>query len=158
MTKKDRPAWARMRAALWPEESAETHAATIDQLLASAAAWSFIAESETRALGFAELALREYANGCESQPVPFLEGIFVEAAFRRQGIGALLIAEIERFCLARGWREIGSDTQIDNLGSQAAHRGWGFCETERVVYFRKILSLLETGEPLEQTRHWPNDS
>jgi aminoglycoside 6'-N-acetyltransferase I len=86
------------------------------------------------------LALRKYANGCDSRPVPFLEGIWVDAAFRRRGIGARLIEHIEAFVAARGFREVGSDTPLDNRASQAAHRAWGFCETERVVYFRKLLS------------------
>ncbi len=38
---------------------------------------------------------------------------------------------------------MGSDTEIENGASQAAHSAWGFCETERVVYFRKLLSLRE---------------
>jgi len=40
---------------------------------------------------------------------------------------------------ARGFAEIGSDADIANSASHAAHRGWGFVETERVVYFRKVL-------------------
>ena len=40
---------------------------------------------------------------------------------------------------ARGFREIGSDALLDNRASHAAHAGWGFAETERVVYFRKVL-------------------
>ena len=134
----DRAAWAAMRAALWPEEDAEAHARGIDTLLARGDAWCFIAEElSTGAVGFAEVAIRPYANGCDSQPVAFLEGIWVAAPARRRGIGAQLIAHIESFLLARGFRELGSDTPLDNLLSQDAHRRWGFAETERVVYFRK---------------------
>jgi aminoglycoside 6'-N-acetyltransferase I len=43
------------------------------------------------------------------------------------------------FLASRGYRELGSDALIDNSASHAAHRGWGFAETERVVYFRKSL-------------------
>jgi aminoglycoside 6'-N-acetyltransferase I len=75
----------------------------------------------------------------DSQPVPFLEGIFVRPQFRRLGVGARLIAHIEDFVAARGFHELGSDALIDNHESHAAHRGWGFSEMERVVYFRKIL-------------------
>jgi aminoglycoside 6'-N-acetyltransferase I len=46
---------------------------------------------------------------------------------------------VERFVLARGYREIGSDAELHNVQSHAAHLGWGFSETERVVYFRKAL-------------------
>jgi aminoglycoside 6'-N-acetyltransferase I len=71
--------------------------------------------------------------------VPFLEGIFVREEFRRRAIGARLVAYAEQFTVARGFTEIGSDAEIANLASHAAHRSWGFGETERVVYFRKVL-------------------
>ncbi len=41
--------------------------------------------------------------------------------------------------VARGLRELGSDALMDNTASHAAHRAWGFTETERVIYFRKVL-------------------
>lgn len=141
MSALDRAEWLKMRKALWPDESPSLHATEIDRLLQADDAWGFIAESrEGAAAGFAEIALRKYANGCDSQPVPFLEGIWVDLRFRRQGAGGKLIRHIETFLAARGFCEIGSDTQIDNGISQAAHIGWGFSETERVVYFRKVLS------------------
>ena len=141
MQARDRAAWAKMRAALWPDATVQLHAAEIETFLVGSDAWSFIAETtEGEPAGFAEVALRPYANGCEIRPVPFLEGIWVEPRFRRQGLGAQLIAHIETFLAARGFREIGSDALIDNRVSHAAHRAWGYSETERVVYFRKVLN------------------
>jgi aminoglycoside 6'-N-acetyltransferase I len=136
----DRSAWAEMRGALWPESDLPTHAAEIDDMFDSTGVWGFIAEIDGAPVGFAEIAIRPYANGCDSRPVPFLEGIWVKAPFRRQGIGAHLISHIEAFLTARGFHEIGSDTELENLASQRAHSGWGFSETERVVYFRKLLT------------------
>jgi aminoglycoside 6'-N-acetyltransferase I len=139
MEASDRLAWAEMRAALWPEETAQEHAHGIDDVLRSDRAWGFIAEADGMPAGFAELAIRDYANGCASRPVPFLEGIFVREGFRRRAVGARLIAYVEAFVAALGFTEIGSDAEITNSASHAAHRGWGFVETERVVYFRKVL-------------------
>jgi len=140
----DRAIWADMRASLWPDESLQAHEKAIDVLLVSKDAFGLIAETiNGTAAGFAEIAIRKYANGCESQPVPFLEGIWVRAQFRRQGVGTHLVEHIQAVLVAQGFQEIGSDTQIDNTISQAAHLGWGFCETERVVYFRKSLSALD---------------
>jgi aminoglycoside 6'-N-acetyltransferase I len=140
MTNADLPHWAAMRSALWPEDSEAGHRAAITSLLAREDAWAFLAASATGApLGFAELAIRPYANGCDSAPVPFLEGIWVRADVRRQGIGTGMLAYMTSFLLEHGFREVGSDTPIANLPSQAAHRAWGFSETERVVYFRKLL-------------------
>jgi aminoglycoside 6'-N-acetyltransferase I len=136
----DRATWARMRVALWPGETAEVHGKDVERMLAGDAGYGFVAETENgAAVGFAEITIRPFANGCDSRPVPFLEGIWVEPPFRRQGIGTLLVKHVETFVAARGFREIGSDALIENHASHAAHRGWGFSETERVVHFRKLL-------------------
>jgi len=139
----DRAAWAAMRAELWPDEDAKILAEETGKMLGSDDAWAFIAETDSGgAVGFAEIAIRKYANGCETQPVPFLEGIWVAPGFRRQGVGATLVRHVEDFLVARGYRELGSDALIDNTLSHESHRGWGFSETERVVYFRKKLLAL----------------
>ena len=140
MRAEDRATWASMRASLWPDEDRNILAQEIDGFLGSSDAWGFVAETADDApVGFAELAIRRYANGCETQPVPFLDGIWVKDEFRRQGIGARLIGYLEAFLVVRGYRELGSDALIDNPISHESHRGWGFSETERVVYFRKSL-------------------
>jgi aminoglycoside 6'-N-acetyltransferase I len=146
MEASDRFAWAEMRAALWPEQSAVEHAHGIDELLRGRRAWGFIAQVNGMPAAFAELAIRDYANGCASRPVPFLEGIFVGQEFRRHGVGARLIAFVEAFAAARGFTEIGSDAEIANCASHAAHRSWGFVETERVVYFRRVLGRAAASE------------
>lgn len=132
-----------MRSQLWPDEILDAHLAMIDEILGSDDAWGFIAEIGAAPAGFAELAIRKYANGCESRPVPFLEGIWVEEQLRRRHVGAGLLAHIEAFLGARGFREVGSDAFADDRASHAAHAAWGFTETERVVYFRKLLAKSE---------------
>lgn len=142
MKGRDKRIWAEMRAQLWPDESPLAHAEAVGRMLHDNDVCGFIAEtSRATGVGFAEVALRKYANGCECQPVPFLEGIWVNPQFRRQGVGTRLLEHLGAFLIARGFREIGSDTHIDNHSSQAAHLGWGFFETERVVYFRKVLTV-----------------
>jgi aminoglycoside 6'-N-acetyltransferase I len=136
----DRTVWARMRASLWPDETPQQHALGIDQTLEDAEAWGFVAETLAGvAAGFAEVAIRKYANGCDGRPVAFLEGIWVSEEFRRCGVAAQLVSYIEAFLLARGFHELGSDTPLNNVVSHSAHLGWGFSETERVVYYRKLL-------------------
>ena len=136
----DRAVWTAMRCALWPDDTQEAHAEGIDELLGTGGNWGLAAEApDGEVVGFAEIAIRAYANGCDTRPVPFLEGIWVKPEVRRRGVGALLIQWAKVLLAARGFRELGSDTLIDNTDSQAAHHSWGFSETERVVYFRKIL-------------------
>jgi aminoglycoside 6'-N-acetyltransferase I len=129
-----------MRCALWPDHARDAHVSDIEAMLVSEQSWGFVIEAVGGVpAGFAELALRPYANGCDSRPVPFLEGIWINPLFRRHGLGAQLVRHIEEFIIARGYREIGSDALIDNQASLDAHRAWGFAETERVVCFRKLL-------------------
>jgi len=140
MTSSDRTAFGEMRAHLWPEETPDQHLAWIDRFLRDGDACVFVVAAANGLVGFAEVAIRKYANGCESAPVPFLEAIWVKPEMRRLGIGRQLMEHIEAFLTARGDRELGSDAMIENSVSHAAHEGWGFSETERVVYFRKPLT------------------
>lgn len=140
MTTADRAVWADMRAALWPGEDSRDHPRWIDEILLGRDAWGFMAETtHGTPAGFAEVSVRKYANGCETHPVAFLEGIWVQTEFRRQGVGRRLILHLEGFLIGHGFSELGSDALIANQSSHAAHLGWGFSETERVVYFRKRL-------------------
>jgi aminoglycoside 6'-N-acetyltransferase I len=60
-------------AALWPDASAEEHAKDIDAMLADATAWGFVAQTDDGTpVGFVEITIRPFANGCDSRPVPFL--------------------------------------------------------------------------------------
>ena len=133
----DLPAWNAMRAALWPDADD-----TPEQLLAQlarddAAVWlGFCTNGE--AVGFAEASLRrDYVNGTETSPVGFLEGLYVDPAWRRSGVGRALVAAVEQWTRQQGCSELASDALIDNTVSHAAHAAYGFEETERVVYFRK---------------------
>ena len=90
--------------------------------------------------GFAEVSIRtDYVNGCRHRPALFLEGIFVRPVYRGQGIARALCAAAETWGRARGCLEFASDVYTDDHDSLAAHAGLGFEETERVVYFRKLL-------------------
>ena len=73
-------------------------------------------------------------------PCGFLEGWYVEPAFRRRGVGRALVAAGEAWLAGLGIAEIGSDAAIVNAASIAAHAALGFCETDRVVQFVKTVN------------------
>ena len=142
-TQADAPDWARMRLALWPEGSLAEHTADIAETLAAQGQGiNLIARnSDGQPAGFAEASLRhDYVNGTESSPVAFLEGIYVDPAFRRTGVGRQLVEAVENWARQQGCSELASDTGIANIPSQKLHNALGFIETQRVVYFRKLLS------------------
>ncbi len=100
---------------------------------------TFVAEEGGRLAGLLELDQRKYAPGCDSSPVPFIEGWHVEPDVRRRGIGRALVRKAEGRARAAGFKEMASDTEIENGGSVAAHCALGYVETERVVCFRRAL-------------------
>ena len=131
--------WRRMRGALWPDEGGSAHEA--QAWLARKDATVIVAQRKAAPglCGFAEVGERSIADGCESTPVAYLEGWYVDADVRRQGIGAALIRVVEAWARERGYRELGSDAVLDNTISHRAHRRLGFEEVGRVVNFRKPL-------------------
>lgn len=145
-TRPARPAdaadWERMRQALWPSDPGE-HAGEIADFFAgdrnNPAEVLLAFDDDGRAIGFAEVSIRPYAEECYSGRVAFLEGWFVEEGHRRQGAGAALVAAVERWGRDQGCTELGSDAAIDNRTSAAAHRAVGFTEVGQIRCFRKPL-------------------
>ncbi|MGE0172538.1 MAG: aminoglycoside 6'-N-acetyltransferase [Oligoflexales bacterium] len=130
------PDWAYMRAVLWPTATIEDHLSEIRNLVGTDA---WIVWHDNKPIGFAEASIRPYANGCQSRPVAFLEGIWVAPLFRQAGVAKGLVTTVEEWAKARGIFELGSDAELSNSLSHTCHKQWGFEETERVVYFRKAL-------------------
>lgn len=141
-TSVEQAGWLQLRMALWPADRAE-HVQEMRELCAQPGRYAqFVAYSSLgEPQGLVEVALRsDYVNGTASSPVGFLEGLYVAPSFRRQGIAAMLVKTAEQWVKEQGCTEMASDALLDNTASHAMHRALGFAETERVVYFRKLLS------------------
>ena len=132
--------WSIMRHRLWPESTVEVHRQGAEQSLGDKRLKSWIAFDWDRAIGFAEASVRPFANGCDSQPVVFLEGIWIDPDYREQGFGRSFIEAVESWARSQEIFEVGSDALIENELSHTTHEKWGFEATERVVYFRKKLT------------------
>lgn len=134
----DLPAYFRLRAALWPD-SVASFEREVSEILNAAHLVSFVAQREAELVGFVEVSLRAYAEGCDSSPVGYLEGWYVAPAYRCVGIGRRLVEAAEDWARAKGCTEMASDTELHNIQSQQAHAGLGYQEVERIVCFRKSL-------------------
>ena len=89
--------------------------------------------------GFISFSVRAWAEGCESSPVPYIEGWWVAPDLRGSGVGRALVEAVERWCLEHGHRELGSDVEVDNDVSLRAHAALGFEPMLRLQFFRKRL-------------------
>ena len=144
-TKEDAAAWSALRVALWPDEDAQLLRADVraffnGEIPPPVLAAVFLAEAEDGAItGMLELSLRPYADGCESSPVPYVEGWYVAEKFRRRGVGAALVKAAEDWACERGYSEMASDALLENAISERAHKALGFAEVERAIRFRKAL-------------------
>jgi aminoglycoside 6'-N-acetyltransferase I len=130
---------------LWPDASAEDHEVELSLILTgrpkgSLPAVVFIAETEDQVAGFIEVGARSHADGCDaSLPVGYLEGWYVKPEYRRRGVGARLLAEAEKWARTQGYREMASDTWIENIESQRVHAALGFEVVDRCINYRKPL-------------------
>lgn len=137
----DAVAWEGMREQLWPSPPGE-HAAEVGTFFGGERQDPMevlLAVEGNEVVGFAEVSIRSHAEGCRPGRIAYLEGWFVVPDWRGRGVGRALLRAVEAWGRAQGCRELGSDTELDNAGSAAAHRALGFQEVDRVVCFRKDL-------------------
>jgi len=134
-------AWLTLRQLLWPDHSMEDLRREQRQLLAESDRNAVLvaASPSGELVGFVEVSLRDWAEGCASEPVGYIEGWYVRPAHRRAGIGRQLIHAAEIWAASRGCTEVGSDTELWNEVSQLAHRALGYSEATRLVCFSKKL-------------------
>lgn len=137
----DHAEWLRMRASLWPGASIASFLEEMAEAVADPERWPvFVAARPDGTLGgFVEASLQPYAPGCDTRPVGYIEGWYVDADLRRTGVGRLLVEAAEAWATSRGCREMASDCEIGNTVSFRAHTALGYREVERVIRFCKRL-------------------
>jgi aminoglycoside 6'-N-acetyltransferase I len=140
---KDAAAWVRMRCALWPKPEAihrkDTHR-FFKELSQEPLEVFFAIDRNSEPIGFIELSIRPYADGCTSDRVAYIEGWYTIPKMRGLGVGAALITKAEQWAVANKCLELASDTEIANTTAAKAHKGVGFSETGRIVCFKKVLN------------------
>lgn len=138
-TPADSMALANLASRMWdhaPEELEPEFAS----LTASDEAACFLAWNDNHPIGFAQCQLRhDYVEGCDTSPVGFLEGIYVDAEHRRSGVARALLAACEDWARSVGCSEFASDCELDNHDSLAWHLKSGFAEVNRTIWFAKKL-------------------
>lgn len=139
-TEKHLISWLTMREKLWPPQQDDDFKAEIREILNDPQSIAFLAFDEDQPVAFAELSIRDYAEGCTTQHVGYLEGIFVEEEYRQLGIARKLIQHAEAWCITIGCQEMASDAELSNSVSLRMHQAAGFTALPPIIPFVKKLS------------------
>lgn len=127
---------------LWPDNEINDLENEMLEYIVSDKRAVFICYSETMPVGFAQCSLRnDYVEGTDSSPVGYLEGIFVKDEYRKRGIGKKLVLQCEEWAKNKGCSEFASDCELNNTESLKFHLNLGFEEANRIICFKKNLSV-----------------
>ncbi|MDX2108750.1 MAG: GNAT family N-acetyltransferase [Verrucomicrobiota bacterium] len=145
VTAADKEEWLRLRHMLWPNLTKERLLADRDALieLADCAPIFVAALNDGSLCGMAEFSLRQVAAGCESSPIAYVDGWYVDDEWRGEGIGRMLIEKGEAWALGQGCTEMASDTTSKYPGSTEAHAALGFEPVGPSINFRKWLRAVQ---------------
>ncbi len=143
-TERDLEQWMGLRQRLWPDCPPDDQDFEVRSILSASNGAALLAFDGTgEAIGLVELSVRNYAEGCLSTRVGYVEGIFVAPHRRRKGVSQELFRAAERWALRQGCFEMASDTEIHSRESPRMHRKAGFSEVERTIHFKKSPLLVE---------------
>jgi aminoglycoside 6'-N-acetyltransferase I len=137
----ERPDWLTMREMLWPDFKRDEMTPVEAAMLSDRSRTGiYVAAAEAgKLIGFVEVSLRDWAEGCSTHPVGYIEGWYVDAEHRGGGIGRRLIETAEAWAAERRCTEMASDADVHNDVSHRAHAALGYREIGRAVLFCKKL-------------------
>jgi len=96
--------------------------------------------SDGKNIGFSFYSIRnDYVEGAEKSPTGYLEGIYVEPEFRKNGIAKEFLRLGELWCKEQGCTQLGSDTWLSDKESRNFHKNLGFWEEDELVHFLKNI-------------------
>jgi aminoglycoside 6'-N-acetyltransferase I len=100
----------------------------------------YLVKDQEQYIAFVHLSIRyDYVEGATDPPVAYVEGVYVQPKYQKQGIAKKLISVAEDWAKQKGLKQIASDTDLTNTPSIDFHKKIGFIEVERIVCFIKEL-------------------
>ena len=98
-----------------------------------------VSEADSQVIAYMEATLRPFVDGCKEGPVGFIEGWYIEDAYRESDAFQLLLNGITLWTKAQGGLEIMCDVPTDEVELLAQHEASGFEKVQRVVMVSKPL-------------------
>ena len=139
-TNRDCRILAELAVQIWDSHTVEELEAEFRETIQAEQAAFFIKYAENNPAGFAQCGLRkDYVEGTERSPVGYLEGIFVQEGYRKQGFAKQLLCACQQWAKDMGCTEFASDCELDNYESLQFHIAMGFEEANRIICFRKTI-------------------
>ena len=124
-----------------PQASREELITENERLFADNAQAFFLAFYGDMPVGVSHASLRrEYVNGANDGIKGFLEAVYVLPEYRLNGVASKLVTAAERWAGLRGCAKFASDCLLENTGSHDFHIKIGFKETERSIFFLKVIA------------------
>jgi aminoglycoside 6'-N-acetyltransferase I len=139
VTQDDFQEWLSLALELWSDYSSAEMAVSLTHILHSDREQGILMRDDRGcAIAFMNLSLRsDYVPDATQSPVAYVEGIYVKAECRKQGVGTALLQYAEQWALERGCIQLALDALLDNPASHEFYAKVGFREVERVVFFIK---------------------
>lgn len=136
------PIWVELGLQLWPDNSIEEMRGIFLDILHSEKETAFLCRVGQEYVGFINVSIRvDYVEGSNSSPVGFVEGIYVKASHRKQGIAKRLLERGEKWVFSQGCTQMGSDIEQHNTASYNFHKSVGFQEANRIICFIKDIAV-----------------
>src|SRR5438045_7079856 len=85
--------WLRLRQLLWDQSSEDDHKSEMVGIIENADS-QFVAVADAgggELAGFLEASIRSHVEDCVTENVGYLEGWYVDIAYRQRGVGAALV-------------------------------------------------------------------
>ncbi|MBE5779870.1 MAG: GNAT family N-acetyltransferase [Clostridiales bacterium] len=125
---------------LWPDGERQERLDELKVLVTGPESVIFLAWDGEIPAAYAQCQLRhDYVEGCDSSPVGYLEGVYVEPAYRGSGLAAQMLEKCQQWSRERGCTEFASDCELENGASLRFHMKNGFEEAGRIICFVKKL-------------------
>lgn len=132
---------ARMAMQLFPDRDEDIVFSDLLLALTGRSSAVYLAEADGTPIGFALCRLHhEDVKGTDSTPVGYLEAIYVQPEYRRQGIGRKLLQESEKWAREKmACTELASDCRTTDPEALAFFLRMGYLEADRIVCLSRKL-------------------